>query len=220
MGALTGDWLTISESSGTGDATLVATVTKVNKGRNSRQVVINGTTEHGATGTATVVQSGESEYVSFDAATYNIANSGTSVTVTGKSNSKKLTFAVATPTTGETNFLTIPSSYTATKGAASQSVALSPSVAELSPDFGATGEFAFSITIPTDSQEPSVARTCRLAVTTFGGTTEYATINQAGIASTILFDGEADKQYSGDRSFYMSIGVTPSGEGWELAFDS
>lgn len=220
MSELTGDWLTISADRGTGDAALTVTVTEVNKGRNQRQVVVIGETEHGATGEATIVQDGENEYVSFDSVSYNIANSGTSVTITGKSNSKKLTFGIATPSTGETDYLNIPSSYTATKGASSQSVSLSPIAAELDPDYGATGEFAFSITLTTKDTSPSKARQCRFYAATFGGPTDYTTINQEGVASTILFDGESSKQYSADKSFTMNIGVTPSGTGWTLEFES
>ena len=115
--------------------------------------------------------------------------------------------------------LNIPASFTATKGTSSQSVALSPEVAELNPDYGETGEYTFSITL-TKKDSSSLQRTCRLAVTSYGGTTKYATITQAGSASSILFNGEVNKQYSGDSSFTMSIGVTPSGEGWTLGFQS
>lgn len=88
-------WLTVAPMSGVGNATITNTGT-VHTGREQRTTTVTGT----ATGvspnkTYTVVQKAKPEFVSFDnGAEITVPKTGGTLTITGKSNSSKLTFAL------------------------------------------------------------------------------------------------------------------------------
>ena len=216
-------WVTISEDSGEGNTSIVATINERNTSRNTRTAVLKGTTAHGAEAVANIVQASKGEYVVFDPATYEMANGATSVTLTGKSNSKRLTFSLpAAASVGQTLFLALPASFTATQGSSSQN---STNGQDLPNDYGAVGEYNFSITLTTvDAGSPNNERVEMVYVESYGGARATASVHQAGIASTILFDGQENKTYDVTnkqvgQTQTINIGVTPNGEGWTLAFD-
>ena len=115
-------WLTVAPMSGTGNATITNTGT-VHTGREQRTTTVTGT----ATGvspnkTYTVVQKAKPEFVSFDnGAEITVPKTGGTLTITGKSNSAKLTFALLdltdegdTPNVVEGGLkLTLPAKYDA-----------------------------------------------------------------------------------------------------------
>lgn len=83
-----------------------------------------------------IIQSGKAEYVSFDSATAAVDKAGGTLTITGKSNSSKLTFSL----TGANGIgLVLPSSYLANSVQTNNDAAITG-------DPGATQEYAFSIT--------------------------------------------------------------------------
>lgn len=216
-------WVTISTNSGVGNTAITATVMERNTSRVTRTAVLVGTTAHGAEAVANIVQGSKGEFVSFNPVIYNMANNATTVTLTGTSNSKRLTFSL--PDTAGVNqslFLALPSSFTATKGTASQTVSNGQ---DLPNDYGLVAEYSFSITLTiNDAGSPSNARTEMVYVESFGGARSSATVTQAGVASTILFDGLSNKTYDVTSKLVgqtqtINISVTPSGEGWTLEFD-
>jgi hypothetical protein len=217
-------WVTISTDAGSGDTAVTATVNSGNSGRLTRSVTLKGTTAHDAEATCVITQTTKGEFVQFTSHTYSIGNSASSVTVTGRSNSQKLTFALVTSGVGITDYLILPTggSYTVTAGGTTISCTNGTNI---TGDPGASAEYTFSITLTTHGTNPSVSRLQRLNVTSFSGETDYTDISQAGIATTILFDGYATgKVYdltntAVDGTQTINIGVTPSGEGWTLEFD-
>lgn len=223
MATLENEWVRISEDGGSGNTAVTATVKEANTGRLTRSVTLKGTTAHDAEATATITQSSKGEFVIFTQRTYAIGNSATSVTVTGRSNSQRLTFALTTEGTGITDFLNLPSTFTVTKADATTVTASNGS--DVTGDPGASAEYTFSITLTTKNTNPSNTRHQILNVTGYAGNTDAADISQAGIATTILFDGyQTGKVYDLTNtpvggSQTINVGVTPSGEGWTLEFD-
>lgn len=216
-------WVTISTDSGEGNTAITATVTEVNTSRVSRTAVLVGTTEHGAEAVANIVQGSKGEFVSFDPVIYNMANNANTVTLTGRSNSRRLTFSLPTAVgVGQTLFLTLPSTFTATKGTASQTVSNGQ---DLPNDYGLVAEYNFSIALTiNDAGSPANERTEMVYVDSYGGARSSASVTQAGVASTILFDGLTNQTYDVTSKLVgqtqtINIGVTPTGEPWTLEFD-
>lgn len=215
--------MTISTDAGEGNTAITATVLEVNTSRVSRTAVLVGTTDHGAEAVANIVQGSKGEFVRFDPTVYTMANNATTITLTGASNSKRLTFSLPTSVgVNQTLFLTLPSTFTATKGAASQTVTNGQ---DLPNDYGLVAEYSFSITLTiNDAGSPSSERTEMVYVDSYGGARSSATVIQAGVASTILFDGLTNQTYDVTSKLVgqtqtINIGVTPTGEPWNLEFD-
>lgn len=216
-------WVTISTDSGEGNTAITATVNEVNTSRVSRTAVLVGTTDHGAEAVANIVQGSKGEFVSFDPVIYSMANNATTITLTGKSNSKRLTFSLPTAVgVGQSLFLTLPSTFTATKGNASQTV---NNGQDLPNDYGLVAQYDFSLTLTiNDAGSPATSRTEMVYVDSYGGARSSASVTQAGVASTILFDGLTNQTYDMTSKLVgqtqtINIGVTPTGEPWNLEFD-
>lgn len=95
----------------------------------------------------TIIQSGKAEFVSFDSATAAVDKTGGTLTITGKSNSSKLTFSL---TGGNGIGLILPSSYLANSVQTNNDAAITG-------DPGATQEYAFSITFTGISENTTIA---------------------------------------------------------------
>ena len=116
-----------------------------------------------------VTQAGKPEFVTMQASA-SIDKVGGTVTITGTTNSSKLTFSLAS---GGTLDLTLPSSYTANSVSTNNGDAISG-------DPGATQEFPFSIQFASVGANPDVtAKSCQLIVTDDAGHTATCTITQA-----------------------------------------
>lgn len=123
------------------------------------------------------------EVVRSDSPNASVQKTGGNVTITGKSNSTKLTFAV---TPAEENGLTLqlPANYTA----AGKTTANGAVIAD---DPGAAGEFVWSITISDVPANVTIDElTATLKVTAAGGQTANVTVTQAAGDSTIELDNE------------------------------
>lgn len=128
-------------------------------------------------------QAAAAEVVRPDSPNASVQKTGGNVTITGKSNSTKLTFAV---TPAEENGLTLqlPTNYTA----AGKTTANGAVIAD---DPGAAGEFVWSITISDVPANVTIEElTATLKVTAAGGQTANVTVTQAAGDSTIELDKE------------------------------
>ena len=161
-------WVEPNKTSGSGNDT-VSWVGDVNTGRNSRQTTAVFSASGVESKTLTIIQAGKTEFVDI-ADTSAVAKSGGTVTITGTSNSSKLTFSL----TGSNNInLTLPSSYLAASVNTNNGAAITG-------DPGATGEYTFSITFTGISSNATItALSSQLTVTTNNGTTDTCTITQA-----------------------------------------
>ena len=162
------NWVTPSKVSGSGDDTVSWTGSE-HTGRNSRTTTATFAASGVESKTLTIVQSGKTEFVNI-ADTATVSKSGGSVTISGTSNSSKLTFSL----TGGNNIgLTLPASYLANSVSTNNGAAIAG-------DPGATQEYTFSITFTGIDENTSISSlTSQLTVTTNNATTDTCTITQA-----------------------------------------
>ena len=161
-------WVTPNKQSGSGNDT-VSWAGSAHTGRNSRTTTATFSASGVASKTLTINQAGKTEFVDI-ADTSAVSKGGGSVTITGTSNSSKLTFSL----TGTDNIgLTLPASYLANSVSTNNGAAITG-------DPGASQEYTFSITftgIPANTTLAS--KTAQLTVTTNNGTTDTCDLTQA-----------------------------------------
>lgn len=130
-----------------------------------------------------VNQAAAAEVVRSDSPNASVQKTGGDVTITGKSNSTKLTFSV-TPAKENGLTLQLPANYTA----AGKTTANGAVIAD---DPGAAGEFVWSITISNVPANVTIDElTATLKVAAAGGQTANVTVTQAAGDSTIELDKE------------------------------
>lgn len=164
------NWANPSKTQGNGNDTVSWTATP-HTGRESRQTQAT----FAASGVSpspvlTIIQSGKAEYVAFDSVTAAVDKTGGTLTITGKSNSSKLTFSL----TGANGIgLTLPSSYLANSVQTNNGTAITG-------DPGATQEYAFSITFTDIPENTSIeALVSQLTVKTNNNQSAVCDITQA-----------------------------------------
>lgn len=173
-------FVTVAPVSGSGDQAVNFSGEK-HTGRLQRTINLAVTTNGGAKKALVVNQAAAAEVVRPDSPNASVQKTGGNVTITGKSNSTKLTFAV---TPAEENGLTLqlPANYTA----AGKTTANGEVIAD---DPGAAGEFVWSITISGVPANATIEElTATLKVTAAGGQIANVTVTQAAGNSTIELD--------------------------------
>lgn len=175
-------FVTVDPVSGSGDQAVNFSGEK-HTGRLQRTINLMVTTNGGAKKALVVNQAAAAEVVRSDSPNVSVQKTGGNVTITGKSNSTKLTFAV-TPADEDKLRLQIPPNYTA----AGKTMANGDIIAD---DPGAAGEFVWSITIlGIPANVTTEELTATLTVTAAGGQTANVTVTQAAGDSTIELDKE------------------------------
>lgn len=154
---------------GTGNAQIKINSVSPYKGRSNRTTTISGKIVGKSNSvTVTVVETAAAEYITPDGLSINVAKGGETIHVTGKSNSKILTF------TWKTNFgissvtsYKVNSSVSATSGTA------------ITGDPGATGEYTYDVTIVVPKNETITTRSATLEIKGGGASVVKITITQA-----------------------------------------
>lgn len=161
-------WVTPNKTSGSGNDT-VSWTGSAHTGRSSRTTTATFSASGVESKTLTIIQAGKTEFVSMDD-TATVQKTGGTVTISGTSNSSKLTFSL----TGTDNIgLTLPSTYTANSVSTNNGSAITG-------DPGATQQYNFSITFSSiGSNTGTSALTAQLTVTDNAGHTDTCTITQA-----------------------------------------
>lgn len=175
-------FVTVDPVSGSGDQAVNFSGEK-HTGRLQRTINLMVTTNGGAKKALVVNQAAAAEGVRSDSPNASVQKTGGNVTITGKSNSPRLTFAV---TPAEENGLTLqlPANYTA----AGKTTANGAVIAD---DPGTAGEFVWSITISDVPANVTIEElTATLKVTADGGQIANVTVTQAAGDSTIELDKE------------------------------
>lgn len=175
-------FVTVDPVSGSGDQAVNFSGEK-HTGRLQRTINLMVTTNGGAKKALVVNQAAAAEVVRSDSPNASVQKTGGNVTITGKSNSTKLTFAVAP---AEENGLTLllPANYTAAGKATANG-------AVIADDPGSAGEFVWSITISDVPANVTIDElTATLKVTAAGGQAANVTVTQAAGDSTIELDKE------------------------------
>lgn len=175
-------FVTVDPVSGSGDQAVSISGDKYT-GRLKRTTNLIVVTNGGVQKALVVNQAAAAESVTSDSPTATVAKTGGNVTITGKSNSAKLTFA-ATPAEENGLTLQLPENYTA----AGKQTANGAVIAD---DPGTTGEFVWSITISNVPANVSIEElVATLSVTAAGGQKAQVTITQAAGDSTLEIDKE------------------------------
>ena len=161
-------WVTPNKTSGSGNDTVSWTGTS-HTGRTARSTTATFSASGVESKTLTINQAGKTEFVSIDA-TASVSKSGGTVTISGTSNSSKLTFSL----TGTNGIgLTLPSTYTANSASTSNGAAITG-------DPGATQQYAFSITFSNSAENTSISSlTSQVTVTANGAQTATCDVTQA-----------------------------------------
>lgn len=175
-------FVTVDPVSGSGDQAVSISGDKYT-GRLERAANLIVVTNGGVQKVLVVNQDAAAESVTSDSPTATVAKTGGNVTITGKSNSTKLTFA-ATPAEENGLTLQLPENYTA----AGKQTANGAVIAD---DPGATGEFVWSITISNVPANASIGElVATLSVMAAGRQKAQVTITQAAGDSTLEIDKE------------------------------
>lgn len=175
-------FVTVDPVSGSGDQAVNFSGEK-HTGRLQRTINLTVTTNGGAKKALVVNQAAAAEVVRSDSPNASVQKTGGNVTITGKSNSTKLTFAV-TPAEDNGLALQLPANYRAAGK-------ITANGAVIADDPGAAGEFVWSITISDVPANVTIEElTATLKVTAAGGQTANVTVTQAAGDSTIELDKE------------------------------
>ena len=180
-------WLEVSPSQGSGNATVNVSSTAEHTGRKARTTTLTWKAANVANITRTVSQAGKPEYVDIaDAASAD--KLGKVVTISGISNSAKLTFSFGT---GDLLDITLPSTYTANSVATNNGAAISG-------DPGATAEYNFSISITVPANNDITAKTRQIIVENEAGNRDVCTLTSAaGDAYVTVQEGTIELDYLG-----------------------
>ena len=160
-------WASPNKTRGNGNDT-VSWSASAHTGREARQTTATFAASGVESKVLTIIQSGKTEFVSFDSATAAVDKAGGTLTITGTSNSSKLTFAL----TGTNGIgLTLPASYTANSVSTTNGAAITG-------DPGASQQYAFSITFSNIGENTTISsKTSQLTVTPNSGSSAAVTCN-------------------------------------------
>lgn len=170
-------WLTVNPMSGKGNATLSNSGT-LHTGRLTRSTTVTASVIGLNAGKSYAVNQEPSlESIVFDKTSFNVSEDASTVTITGKSNSPKITFSLDT---GNNIPITLPTTYSANEVETSNGSAIAG-------DPGAKAEFSFSIaiSIPKNTVGQRVGKI--LAVGSDVEIKAQATITQATSSYTVSY---------------------------------
>lgn len=170
-------WVSPNKTQGNGNDT-VAWSGQEHTGRTARQTTATFSASGVESKTLTIIQAGKTEFVSIEP-TAAVSKEGGSITITGTSNSSKLTFSL----TGTNGIgLVLPSSYLANSVNTNNGVAITG-------DPGAAKEYAFSITFTGIAENASIASlVSQLTVKTNNNQTATCDITQAAGDAYLTID--------------------------------
>lgn len=182
------NWLKVDPSQGSGNATVKVSSTAEHTGRKSRTTTLTWTAANVANVVRNVSQAGKPEYVNYNSENASADKAGKLVTISGKSNSAKLTFSFGS---GNLTNITLPSTYTANSVSTNNGAAISG-------DPGATAEYNFSIAITVPSNSDIDEKTRQIIVTDEAGNTAICTLRSAaGDAYVTVQEGTIELDYLG-----------------------
>lgn len=170
-------WVSPNKQSGNGNDTVTWTG-QAHTGRTSRTTTATFSASGVTPKVLTISQAGKTEFVTIDD-TAAVSKTGGTVTITGTSNSSKLTFAL----TGTNGIgLVLPANYTANSVSTANGAAIAG-------DPGASQQYAFSITFTGIEANTSIeALVSQLTVTDDAGNTDTCTITQAAGDAYLTID--------------------------------
>ena len=188
------NWLQPSKTSGSGNDTVNVSALSSNTGRNSRSTTVTFKAANCDDVLRTVLQQGKPETSAIQA-TASSEKTGGTVTITGTSNSSKLTFSLGTGTLP----LTLPTSYTAAGISTNNGAAITG-------DPGATQEYNFSIAFTVPSNEDIESKTRQIIVTDNAGNAYTCTLTlAAGDAYLTVSQPSGDIPWDASSSVSITV---------------
>lgn len=179
-------WLNVNPATGSGNKEVSVSSASEHTGRTARTTVLTFKAANCADVTRTVAQAGKPEYVDIDD-TAASEKTGKVVTISGLSNSAKLTFTLGTGDLA----ITLPSTYTANSVTTDNGAAIAG-------DPGALAAYIFSIAVTVPANEDVEAKTRQIIVTDEGGHTDVCTLTlAAGEAYLRVAEGDINLDYQG-----------------------
>lgn len=196
------NWLSPSKLSGSGNDTVNMSALSSNTGRNSRSTTVTFKAANCEDVARTVLQAGKPETSSIQSTAASEKTGGT-VTLTGTSNSSKLTFSLGTGTLS----LTLPSTYTAAGVTTNNGAAITG-------DPGATQEYSFSIAFSVPANTSTSAQSKQIIVTDNAGNAYTCTLTLAA-GDAYLTVGTVSGDIPWDASSSVSFSIT-SNTNWTI----
>lgn len=168
---ITKNGITSTPDSGSGVGTVSFKAATINRGNRVTQKAIFYVNATGVTDPSPVEANhvAAAEFVNFDFSTKSVDKVGGNITLTGKTNSTKLTFSLAA---GGSIVITLPNSYSA-GGQNTNNAAI------IAGDPGAAAQFAFSIVISVPENTTIVEKVKQVIVTANGGQSSTCELLQA-----------------------------------------
>ena len=193
-------WVILNPQSGSGNSTVDVTA-NIHTGRTVRSTTLTFKAANVSDVTRTVKQAGKPEFVDMDD-TAASDKAGKVITISGTSNSAKLTFSLGT---GDLS-INLPNTYIA------NSVSVNNG-ASISGDPGATAEYGFSIAITVPANTGITTLTRQLIVENEAGQRDTCTITlAAGDAYLNVQIGDIELDYQGNK---VSVSVE-SNTSWSI----
>lgn len=162
------NWVVVNPSSGSGNKTINVSSSAEHTGRNARSTILTITAANVEAKTVNVTQQGKPEFTNNDSDTATAAKGGQNVTISGVSNSKKLTFSLGT---GDLS-ISLPTTYTVGGEPTNNG-------SNIAGDPGATAQYNWSITIAVGENTGVSSKSRQIIVTDEGGNTDICTLTQA-----------------------------------------
>lgn len=162
------NWVKVDKSSGSNNATVNVSTLTDHTGRKARTSVLTWKGANVEDAPASVIQAGKPEFVDV-VDSESSESTGKVVTISGTSNSAKLTFSLGTGTLN----VSLPSTYTA------NSITVANG-ASISGDPGASAEYPFSIRITVPSNAGTTDLSRQIIVTDEGGHQDVCVLTLAG----------------------------------------
>lgn len=180
------NWVNVNPSSGSGNANVNVSSNAPHTGRTARTTTLTWKAANVSDVVRTVNQAGKPEYVDIDASAAS-DKAGKVVTISGVSNSAKLTFSLGT---GNLN-ISLPSSYTANSVTTTNG-------ANISGDPGASAEYNFSIKITVPANESTTSQTRQIIVEDGAGNRDTCLLTlAAGDAYITIADSVIELDWQG-----------------------
>lgn len=162
------DWLVTDKQSGSGNDVVNVSANGLNTGRNARSTQLTFKAANCSDVIRTVTWAGKPEGGTIQSSA-SAEQTGGTVTVTGTSNSSRLTFSKSNDNIG----LTLPSTYKVSGTDVNNGEAIPG-------DPGATQEYNFSIALSVPSNPSTDEKTCQITATDDAGNTYNCTLTLAG----------------------------------------
>ena len=222
------DWMEVNDHGATsGNGYLTHTCLGGYKGRVQRTGYTTIETEEDTPKTAIIdfIQLPLAEYIRFDRASYSATATGGQITITGKTNSPRLGFAL---TADASSIGTLPTYFSIQPaGASSQTTNQAVSGQTFAGDPGATREIAFTIVVTIAANTTMSSRYCTLTATGSTGVTGSVNIIQAAGSSYLYVDSvgtttktitfDADGLCDGEESVDVDV---LSNDDWDVSVSS